>query len=361
MQPLFLLVQFYSKKRYNKKMIKKFLLVILAAFLAVFCYFFVGGVKQVKDIKWGMNFSQKYAQKLGLDWKEVYSSLLDDMGAKKLKVAVHWDILSPGKDNFYFDDLDWQIKELEKRGGEMVLVIGMKTSRWPECHIPSWAKNLSKENQQAEILKMLKELVLRYGDSKTVVTWQVENEPFFPFGECPWTDKEFLKKEVELVRQIDPQKRPVMITDSGEGSFWVNSAKIGDVVGTTMYKKVWFTIPSFMYKYLPGWDKTGFYVYYPFPPAFYGRKAELVNKFFHKEVICAEFQSEPWSNAFITETPLEEQDKTMNLERFKQNVEFAKKTGLKEFYLWGGEWMYWMKEKQQKPEIWEEAKKLFNK
>ena len=49
----------------------------------------------------------------------------------------------------------------------------------------------------------------------------------------------------------------------------------------------------------------------------------------------------------------------MNLEQFKKNIEFAKKTGLKEFYLWGAEWWYWMKEKQNKPEIWNEAKKLF--
>jgi len=41
----------------------------------------------------------------------------------------------------------------------------------------------------------------------------------------------------------------------------------------------------------------------------------------------------------------------------KKNIEFAKKTGLKEFYLWGGEWWYWMKEKQGRPELWEEVKK----
>jgi hypothetical protein len=342
-----------------KTIIKIFLAGILVAFLFVFCYFFVGGVKQVKEVKWGMNFSQKYAEKLGFDWQEVYSALLDDLGVKRLKIAAHWDILSPNKNDFYFDDLDWQINEAKIRGVEAVLVIGMKTPRWPECHIPDWAKNIGKEKQQEEILKMIKEIVLRYGNSKTVTSWQVENEPFFPFGECPWTDKEFLKKEVELVRQTDPQKRQVMITDSGEGSFWIEAAKAGDIVGTTMYKKVWFTIPSFMYKYLPGWDKAGFYVYYPFPASFYGRKAELIKTFFNKEVICAEFQAEPWSNLFIAETPLDEQDKTMNLARFKENIEFAKKTGLKEFYLWGGEWMYWMKVKQNNSNIWDEAKKLF--
>jgi hypothetical protein len=342
-----------------KKILKMFLFAVLFALLVAFCYFFIGRVKQAEKINWGVNFSQKYAKNLGLDWKEVYSSLLDDMMVKKLKIAVHWDVISQEESDFNFEDIDWQINEAQKRDAKVVLVIGMKTSRWPECHIPSWAKNLSKEEQQEKISEMLKEIVSRYGNSQTVAGWQVENEPFFPFGECPWTDKEFLKEEVKLVKQTDPLQRPVMITDSGEGSLWINSAKIGDVVGTTMYKKVWFTIPSFLYKYLPGWDKTGFYVYYPFPPTFYGRKAEFIDRFFGKKVICAEFQAEPWSNFFITETSLEEQNKTMNLERFKANVEFAKKTGLDEFYIWGAEWMYWMKTKQNMPEIWNEAKNLF--
>lgn len=342
-----------------KKITKIILKIILPVFLLAFCYFFVGGTKQVKEIKWGVNFSQKYATNLGLEWKQVYSYLLDEINVRRIKVAVHWDTLSFERNSFYFDDIDWQISEAEKRGAEIILVIGMKTSRWPECHIPSWTKNLSKNEQQEEILKLIKEIVSRYGDSKTITAWQVENEPFFPFGECPWTDKEFLKKEVELVHFIDPLKRKIIITDSGEGSFWFNSAKIGDIVGTTMYKKVWFTIPSFSYKYFPGWDKTGFYVYYPFPPAFYGRKAELINKIFKKEVICTEFQAEPWSCLFITDTPLEEQSKTMDMERLKANIEFAKKTGLKEFYIWGAEWMYWMKEKHNRPEFLEETKKLF--
>jgi len=49
----------------------------------------------------------------------------------------------------------------------------------------------------------------------------------------------------------------------------------------------------------------------------------------------------------------------MNLERFQINIEFSKKTGLDTFYLWGAEWWYWMKIKQNQPEIWQEAKKLF--
>jgi len=50
--------------------------------------------------------------------------------------------------------------------------------------------------------------------------------------------------------------------------------------------------------------------------------------------------------------------KTMDIDRFRKNVAFARSTGLDEFYLWGGEWWYWMKTKNNRPEFWEEAKLL---
>ena len=329
-----------------KKILKKVLLGLLIFLLISLGYFFIGKPPQAEKITWGVNFSQKHARDLGLDWKETYLALLDDLGARNLKVAAHWDLLEYEKDKYYLDDLDWQIKKAEEKGAKLLLVIGMKTGRWPECHIPEWAKNLNKEEQQKEILEMIEEVVLRYRDRVSVGDWQVENEPFFPFGECPWSDINFLKKEIDLVKSFDVQRRPILISDSGEGSFWINAAKLGDIVGTTLYKKVWFR-------------QLGNYIYYPFPPTFYWRKAQLIEKIFNKKVVVVELQAEPWGPKLLYESPLEEQEKTMNLERFKANIEFAKKTGFKEFYLWGAEWMYWMKEKQNQPEIWNEAKKLF--
>jgi len=73
-----------------------------------------------------------------------------------------------------------------------------------------------------------------------------------------------------------------------------------------------------------------------------------------------ELQAEPWGEKLLYDSPLEEQEKTMNLEQFKYNIEFARNTGISEFYLWGAEWWFWMKEKQDSPEIWNEAKKLFS-
>jgi len=327
-------------------MIKKIMLYFLILLLIIVGFLFIGRPSEAENIVWGVNFSQKHAQGLGLDWQETYSALIDDLGATNIKLATYWDLIEKGEGDYDFGDLDLQVKEAEQKGVNLFLVIGMKSPRWPECHIPEWAKGLTKEEQQEKILNLVKQIVSRYQDYSSITMWQIENEPFFPFGECPWVDKEFLKKEVEQVKNLDKQKRPVVISDSGEGSFWISAARVGDVVGTTMYKKVWI-------------HQLGIYLTYPLPPNFYWQKAQIIKTFFNKKVICVELQAEPWGPRLLYDSPLEEQQKSMDLQRFQQNIDFARKTGLDEFYLWGGEWWYWMKEKQNQPQIWEEAKKLF--
>jgi len=76
-------------------------------------------------------------------------------------------------------------------------------------------------------------------------------------------------------------------------------------------------------------------------------------------VICVELQAEPWGPKLLYDTSLEEQKKTMTPAKFSENLGFAKKTGLDTFYLWGGEWWYWMKEKQEDNSFWNQAKELF--
>jgi len=327
--------------------LKMFFLIFLIILLAFACYLFLGKGKPAESIVFGANFSQKQAQAVGLDWQEAYSALIDDLKVKDIKIATYWDLIEPEEGENDFEDLDWQMEKAEKNNVRVLLVVGMRSPRWPECHVPDWAENLGKKEQQAKILKYLEKIVSRYKDSESVWAWQVENEPFFPFGECQWSDTDFLKKEISLVRSLDPKNRQIIITDSGEGSFWVAAARLGDVVGTTWYKKVWF-------------HQVAKYITYPFPSVFYARKAKIIESLFKKEVICVEMQAEPWGKTALLQTvPLEEQEITMNLEQFKKNIESIKETGFGKVYLWGAEWWYWMKEKKEKPEIWEEARKLF--
>ena len=189
-------------------------------------------------------------------------------------------------------------------------------------------------------------LVSRYKNYPNIDYWQVENEPFFPFGNCPWFDFGFIKEEINYVRSLDPDS-PVLVTESGELSPWVLAGFLGDKVGTTMYQKVYVS-------------QLKSYLHYKLPPVFYWRKAQIIKKLFRKEVIVIELQAEPWGPKLLYDTSLEEQAKTMDLQQFRKKIEFAKKTGLKEFSLWGVEWWYWMKVQHNRPEIWNEARNSLN-
>ena len=312
-----------------KKFLKKILLVVLLFILLLGCFFFVGKTKPAKEINWGITFSQKHSERLGLNWKENYLAILDDLKARHLKLIAYWDLIEKEQGIYNFKDLDWQINEAEKRDAKVLLVVGRKVPRWPECHIPDWAENFAENTQQQKVLDLIEQIVLRYKDNPTIEFWQVENEPFFPFGECPPLDKKFLKKEIDLVRSLDDQ-RPIIISESGEFPLWFKAAKFGDIVGHTLYRKVWV-------------EQLKIYFNYPFPPVFYNRKAWLIDKLFHKRVICVELQAEPWSPTLLYDSSLEEQEKTMNMEQFRKNIEFAKNTGIDTFYLWGAEWWYWLR------------------
>ncbi|MCX6721162.1 MAG: hypothetical protein NT026_00985 [Candidatus Staskawiczbacteria bacterium] len=334
------------------KIVMVILIIIIVIAAVIFVYFFTGKAPEQKSITWGVDFSQMQSEALKLDWKKNYLAVLDDLGVKNLKLHTQWDFIEGKKGNYFFTDIDWQIKEAEKRNAKVIYVLGMKTGRWPECHIPSWVDSLSQEQQQTELLKYMSAVVLRYKDSKVISAWQVENEPLFKFGQCPawyYESDDFLKTEVALVKAIDPG-RPVIVTDSGEQSLWSKVAQIGDIVGVTMYRKVWARLN----------DSAGFYVNSFLPSINYYKKAQLIKQLFNKKVICIELQAEPWTPNLFYDEPLQEQLKTMNLDQFKKNVEYAQKTGLDTFYLWGAEWWYWMKEKQGQPDIWNEAKKLFS-
>ncbi len=327
-------------------MLKAFFLIVAITLVIASVYFLVGRAPESGKIVWGMNFSQKHAEQLGLDWKSVYLALFDELGVKQVRVATYWDLIQPEDGRYSFDDLDWQINTAAEKGIKVMLVIGMKSPRWPECHIPDWASGLSKSDQQEKILKLLEEIVLRYGDREAIFAWQIENEPLFNFGLCPWLDRDFLRREVKLVKQSDYKTRPIVISDSGEWSFWLDAAQFGNIVSSTLYRKV----------RMEQYDR---YVTYPLPAVSYWRRADLVRKLFNKAVIVGELQAEPWCKHLLYNCSPEEQEKTMNLKQFRLNVEYAKRTGLSEFYFWGGEWWYWLKTRQQDPAIWEEAKQLF--
>jgi len=128
--------------------IKYILLFFAIVLILFFLLLYAGQPKRPEKMVWGVNFSIKQVLFLELDPQETYLAILDDLKAKNIKISVHWDLVEPQANQYDFEYLDWQVAEAEKRNAQLILAIGMKTPRWPECHLPQWAMNLSKEQQQ---------------------------------------------------------------------------------------------------------------------------------------------------------------------------------------------------------------------
>jgi hypothetical protein len=267
---------------------------------------------------------------------------LDELKVKNVRLAAPWNEIEPQKDVWDFSALDWQIKSAADRRVDVVLTIGRRTPHWPECHDPEWIKKLPTSYVVDRQLRMMKKIVERYKNYSNIKIWQVENEPLLNvFGVCPAADFDLLRKEAALVKTLD--SRPVLITDSGELSFWTAAANAGDLFGTTLYRVTynrWFG-----------------YFFYHLPPAFYRIKAWLVG-LSPDNVYVSELQAEPWSTGGLLNMPLNEQKISMDAERLVNHVNFARQTGFSGAYLWGAEWWLWLKE-QGDDSVWQTAKALF--
>jgi hypothetical protein len=196
--------------RFNRALILIFLLAV-----GIFTYAWVW-VNEVPlhEPAYGITFSSHYADDLGLDSLETYEVLVGDLGALNVRLPLYWSDIEGAKGVFDWSVPDALIAVSESHDVELTVVVGMKVPRWPECYVPDWAEGFSERELQASVSQFIEAAVKRYRTSDAVVRWQVENEPFFPFGECPLITVEQFKQRVDLVRSLTV--RPILVTVRGE-------------------------------------------------------------------------------------------------------------------------------------------------
>lgn len=300
-----------------------------------------------EQITYGMSFNTPYARELGLDWRETYDALIDDLQVRHFRLAAHWPMVEPVPNVFNFAELDYQIKRAEEVGATVVLAVGRRLPRWPECHIPTWVRELSLAEQQSVQLRYMEQVIRRYQNSPAVVMWQVENEPFlnvFATEQCGELNVPFLEKEIALVRELDTT-RQILVTDSGNLGTWVGAYRRGDVFGTSVYVHFWNPELGQFRTVLPAWA--------------YRVKDNLMKTFYgEKPTVLIELSGEPWLLEPITDVPIEVQFTRMNLQKFEDILSYAEATRFDTQYLWGAEWWYWLS-LQGHPEMWERGKRLF--
>lgn len=298
-------------------------------------------------VTYGMTFSTLQAEQLGLDWKNVYIAMLEELDVRDIRIPAYWPRVEPNKGTYDWSELDFQLREARARDARVVLAVGRRLPRWPECHIPGWAQTLSWEEQKGELREYMTAVVKRYKDNPAITYWQVENEPYlsaFAYEQCGELDEAFLREEIALVHSLDA--RPVLVTDSGNLGLWMGPYKNGDAFGTSLY--IYFWNPEL------GQFKTRL------PALVYRAKERLMELLYGaKPTFLIELSLEPWLIGPTADAPLETQLARMDTQKFDEIVAYARQTSFQMQYLWGAEWWYYLKEKQGHPEFWEKAKQLY--
>ena len=170
-------------------------------------------------------------------------------------------------------------------------------------------------------------------------------------GAFNWGPAEKIKtinSEINLVKMLDT--RPVLVQDSGEGGFWFSTYTLGDKLGISMYRKIWYDFWGLI---------LGKFIYFQYPLAHwtYRVKADLVGVPY-QNIIVTELQAEPWGPGLNSTLSNEEINKSMSKDYFIDTINYAQKAGFKDLYFWGAEWWLYMKESRNNAFYWDTAKAI---
>lgn len=295
----------------------------------------------------GATFIPNYARYFDLDPKETMTAVIDDLGIKHLRLVSYWSDIEKDQGLYNYDELDWQMRLAEEKGVKISLALGLRQPRWPECHMPTWAQEMPGNNWYKPLEDFIGTTVERYKDSPALESYQLENEYFLTaFGICYDFNRDRLVDEYNLVKRLDPDA-PVVISMSNNAIGTPVGEPTPDKWAISVYKRVW--------------DKTitRRYFEYPIPAWYYAFRAGWTELTRGRDVFMHELQTEAWTpDTFggIKETPLAEQDKSLDADRLVDRIRYGEATGMRAMYLWGVETWYWRMTKHDDPSLWNNAK-----
>ncbi len=294
----------------------------------------------------GVSFIADYATYLGLDAHQTYQAILIDLPAKHLRLVSYWSDIEPTQGTYNFTELDYEMAQAQAHGAKVTLAVGLRQPRWPECHVPNWIDTTKAESSwQPQLETYMTAVINRYKNNPALQSYQLENEFFNTFGQCNNFDKVRLTTELNLVHSLDPN-HPVVITRSDNYVGFSLSKPLPDIIGISVYRRVWLGLGNFHY------------FQYPFPSWYYAFLAGTQEILTGKASILHELQAEPWppNGQGIANTSLAQQNQSLDAKRLTMNIQFGKQTGLKQIDLWGAEYWYYRMVTLHDPSVWNAAK-----
>ena len=301
----------------------------------------------------GITFIPDYAQGLGLDPKDTMQHMIDDLHVKNFRLVSYWEDIEPKPNQFDFSTLDWEFAKANAAGAKVSLAIGLRQPRWPECHSPSWAQvdSTPEASWYPNLQAFIAAVIERYKDNPALDSYQLENEFFLStFGKCTNFDRSRLETEFKFVKGLDPT-HTVIISRSNNALGLPVGQPTPDEFGVSVYKRVWDS------------TITHRYFEYPFPAWFYASLAGAGQILTGKDMIIHELQAEPWTptGQSILTASTAELNKSLDAKRLAGRFAYGEATGIRNIYLWGGEYWYYMKVKRNDDSLWEVAEQEYAK
>ncbi|HEX9037699.1 MAG TPA: beta-galactosidase [Ktedonobacterales bacterium] len=271
----------------------------------------------------GISFRPRNTEALGLQVRPTLTRLLQ-YPIEMVRLGAYWNRIEPAAGIFDTSELDWQLDTVEQAGAKIVLSVGaMKTFGFPEYFIPRHYLPrpfpdgaLITTDRYSDLLDRASEFVTRivdrYKSRRSIVAWQLENEPVdpLPFAHYWRLSTEFVRRELEALRNRD-MTRPVMINGSlptaasvRVGQAWLTRdqgdslafAKVeADIIGVDYYPRVAVTNLGEKTLYI---DSTGT----PWGDGDRESLAQWANSH-GKRIMVAEGQAEPWETSTVPPSP----------------------------------------------------------
>jgi hypothetical protein len=368
--------------------------VLLVPFLTVQRQWYRTGAES--DPLLGVNFSCKRTQYLGLDCRQALAAVLDDLGARSVRLSVYWSDVEQAPGQYDWSAIDWQLDELQARGARAVVTIGMKAQRYPEYWLPTWLRLTANIPPQElpEDHPLVRQHLLPYLDAAArhlsahpaVEALQVENEPYvnyrpnrllrligreeyspgpdgrkslrilfltFNWNATVWRIREeFLAEEVATVRAAAPGK-PIVLNHASwvrVDRTWRSLIEMGDVLGQSVYTKrqqgMWPWLYIFPYQLGP------------LSPDLPGQARVAAER--GKELWLTELQAEPFEKSGVDERRLSTHELNSFSPRWlAHNLQLARRSGATRVYLWGVEWWLYLRERRDDARLWDAGRRLW--
>ena len=304
-----------------------------------------------KPLQLGVSFIPDYATYLGLDPQATMDALLNDLHVREFRLTSYWKDVEPTQGVYDFSQLDWQFAKAEAAHAHVILTVGLRQPRWPECHPPDWLDTTKPASTwQPQLERYMTAVINRYKHSPALESYQLENEYFLVgFGDCTDMSRNRLVREYNLVKQLDPA-HPIIVGRSNNGIGTPIGQPTPDEFSISVYQRVWDA------------TVTHRYLQYPFPSWYYAFLAGVQKVTKGKDMVLGELQAEPWppKGQDLLTSSLAEQSKSFNAKRLQATVDFGESTGMRTINLWGAEYWYYRMVTLHDPSVWNTARQIFS-